>query len=128
MHLPGLPTTKARVIARAASEGWPFEEQKGIGGTRRMYELPAKYWPTQGTSVAAPMVAKVIGTIAAGSAKVDTVKLELAIRALSEWESERGVHVSDERRPAVIAVLYEYLQNHEEDGEQAMSVVLRALG
>jgi hypothetical protein len=43
MHLPDLPATKARVIDRATGEGWPYEEKKGLGGTRRMYEIPTRY-------------------------------------------------------------------------------------
>lgn len=127
MKLPGLPATKARVIQRATAEGWPYEEMKGVGGTRRMYSVPEKY--LAGTSLAAPIAAKVIGAIAAGSSKVDPVKLETAIRALNEWEIERNVKVNSDRRPAVIAILYDYLQNAEEEGgEEAMAVVLRALG
>jgi hypothetical protein len=92
-----------------------------------MYSVPEKY--LAGTSLAAPIAAKVIGAIAAGSSKVDPVKLETAIRALNEWEIERNVKVNSDRRPAVIAILYDYLQNAEEEGgEEAMAVVLRALG
>jgi hypothetical protein len=129
LKLDGLPTSKVGVRALADREGWPYEEVKGVGGTRRMYSVPEKYLAVEGTSLAAPIAAKVIGAIAAGSSKVDPVKLELAIRALSEWEVERQVKVAEDRRPAVIAILYDYLQNADVDGgEEAMAVVLRALG
>lgn len=129
MRLEGLPTTKASVIDRATREQWLFEERKGLGGTRRVYEIPARYLPGAapgGEGVAEPKRnGTVIGTVAAGSSKVNPVLLDLAIRALTEWEQERHFKVADDRRSAVIAILYDYLQ---EDGEDAMDVVLRALG
>lgn len=130
LKLPGLPTSKVAIISKAQREGWYFEEATGIGGTRRVYELPAKYLPqdssaTAGSSLEPPHVAKVAGVIAAGSSKVDQNKLALAIRALDEWERERGVKVSEERRPAVISVLYGYLERGE---AEELEVVLKALG
>lgn len=125
MQLPGLPTTKARVIERAASEGWPFEEQKGRGGTRRLYEIPEKY--LAGTSYAAPEIAKTVaGTIAAGSADVDLRLLTLAVRALDEWEQERGVKVSSERRAVVLNFLYDYLRKGGNEG--VLDEFLKAVG
>jgi hypothetical protein len=50
MRLPGLPTTKANVIARAEKEGWFYEEAKGVGGTRRLYQVPEQYLPTPAVS------------------------------------------------------------------------------
>lgn len=97
-----------------------------------MYELPEKYLKAISTNPPAPLQAgaQVVGTVAGGTNRVDTVKLELAIRALTEWEAERSIKVPDDRRPAVIAILYDYLQNAPElnEGEKAMAVVLRALG
>ncbi|MGO4380341.1 DNA-binding protein [Pseudoduganella sp. RAF53_2] len=130
LALPGLPKSKPGVIARASAEGWKFETQKGIGGTKRLYEVPAKYFAgtVHARFEAARETAHVAGTVAGGTNKVDTEKLELAIRALTEWEKERNIQVSADRRPALIALLYEYLQNHLEEGPDAMQRVLRALG
>jgi Mu DNA-binding domain len=134
MKLPGLPHTKSSVITRATREGWHFEEAKGVGGTKRLYAIPTRYLAqnaqdTRGTSLEAPTVAKVVGAIAAGSSKVDPAMLEIAMRALTEWEAERDITVAPERRPAVIAILYDYLQDAEAgEGAEAMAVVLRALG
>lgn len=133
LKLPGLPSTKVGVHGLAEREGWYFEESKGVGGTRRLYEVPAKYLPYEkGTSGTEHKIAEPssppygkVGTIAAGSSTVDPAKLELAIRAVDEWELERGIKIDKERRPAVIAILYDHLQR---GGEEQMSVVLRALG
>jgi len=130
MNLPGLPKSKGRVIDRAKAEGWQFEERKDVGGVRRMYEIPEKY--LAGTSYSEPVVlqavTQVAGTVAGGSNRVDTGKLELAITALAGWEQKRNIQITPERRSAVIALLYEYLETHSEEGPEAMERVLRALG
>lgn len=43
MRLPGLPTTKSSILSRAAKEGWRYEEQYGIGGIRKVFEIPEHY-------------------------------------------------------------------------------------
>ena len=127
LKAPGLPISKVGVRALAEREGWPWEDKKGVGGTRRMYAIPEKYLAE--TSHAAPQISKVVGHVAAGRSKVDTAKLELAMRALSEWEKERNIKVADDRRPAVIALLYEHLEGIEaEEAQEAMALVLRAVG
>lgn len=127
LKLPGLPGTKVGVRNLADREGWRYEERKGVGGTRRVYEVPARYvgQDTARTSLESPRIGKVVGAIAAGTAKVDTKKLTLAIRALDEWEKERGVKVSEDRRPAVISVLYGFLERGD---DEELAVLLKALG
>lgn len=122
MRLLGMPTTKANVMIRAAKESWDYIESPGPGGVRRLYKLPAKY----GESVP-PHAEPVAGTIAGGTAEVDLRKLELAIKALEEVEERQGVRIAAERRPAVIAVLYQFLVKSESQGTEALDVVLRAL-
>lgn len=43
MRLPGFPISRDNVRARAEREGWYCEERKGLGGGRRVYEIPAHY-------------------------------------------------------------------------------------
>ncbi|NWK80329.1 LexA family transcriptional regulator [Aquitalea sp. LB_tupeE] len=45
LQLPGLPTTKVAIAAKAARESWYFEERTGLGGTRKVYALPGQYMP-----------------------------------------------------------------------------------
>lgn len=40
LGLPGIPTTKTAVLAKATREGWQHREVKGLGGTRREYQPP----------------------------------------------------------------------------------------
>lgn len=44
LRLPGLPTTKANVLARAQREGWEYEEVTGLGGLRKLFEVPEIYF------------------------------------------------------------------------------------
>lgn len=127
MRLPGLPTSKGKVIARATSEGWPFDEQKGVGGTRRVYEIPDKYLPAdQAAEETRPMVAPIVGTIAAGTAKVDTELMQLVVRTLKEWSRERGIKIPEDREGAIIAVLYNYISKGADQDE--IDQLLKALG
>lgn len=127
LKIDGLPASKAGVRTLAEREGWPYEEKKGVGGTRRLYSLPERY--LAGTSYVAPPIAKVAGFVAAGRLSLDGTKLATALRALEEWEKSRGVTIATERKAAVITILYDYLEAAEEgEGEEAMAKVLKALG
>ena len=110
MKLPGLPATKARVIQRATSEGWPYEEMKGVGGTRRMYTVPEKYLPVvaqEGVENSAD-ASVVAGAITSGG-RADPELLGIAIQAFEEFAASKGVVFLPERKAAVIALLYDYL-------------------
>ncbi|MYM80568.1 hypothetical protein GTP44_01160 [Duganella sp. FT50W] len=82
--------------------------------------LPAK--------AAQPPAKSLAGTIAGGTGQVNVLQLELAIKAVDKWEQTRDAKIDPERRPAVIAVLYEFLSKSENAGDAAIDVVLRALG
>src|SRR5574343_130252 len=41
MQLPGLPTSKSAMLARAEREGWPYEERSARGGTTKHFAVPA---------------------------------------------------------------------------------------
>lgn len=131
LGIPNLPATKVGMRAFAEREGWPFENATGVGGTKRLYKLPSKYAAHGATGSSEGGVVgptDVAGYVVGGSSQVDPAMLESAIRALAEWEAEKGIRVSDERRPAVIAILYDYAQrSFGTDGGSAMAVVLRAL-
>ncbi|MCD5362761.1 MULTISPECIES: DNA-binding protein [Chromobacterium] len=121
MRLPGLPTSKQAVIARAAAEGWYYEEKKGIGGTRRVYEVPAQY--LSAVEVAVPLSTeltptgqieaaqeeKVAGTIMPGGRSVDLETIKFVDAVLEEWLQKKGLRLKPERRAGILAVLCDYL-------------------
>lgn len=154
MNLPGLPTTKAKILARAEKEEWHYEIKIGLGGRRKMFVVPQCYLPTDGVAsgqtvteaahsryvssdpekgTATPVGGsggKVVGAVIAGSSQGDMDRIQLVIRAVSEWEEERGIKIDEARRPAVIAVLYDYVKKAEEAGEGTAGIdrFLKALG
>ncbi|MBX9267691.1 hypothetical protein [Chromobacterium violaceum] len=115
MHLPGLPKSKPALIARAQSEGWYFEERKGLGGTRRVYEIPTRYLG-EGDTLSAGAVT-LAGTIVAGSSDIDLSKLQMVETVLDEALRARGLEIAPERRGAVVAFLYDYaMKGGNQDG------------
>lgn len=117
MGLPGLPTTRANVHARAESEGWYFETGTGQGGVRRVYEVPARYLAAaDGESAGKPTEADagqastvVAGAIQPGPAGVDLALVRFADEVLEQWLQNNGLILKPERRAAVLAVLIDYL-------------------
>jgi hypothetical protein len=118
MRIPGLPSTKARIIDRATAESWAFVEAKGVGGTRRLYELPMRYVTEAPVERGAVHASDASTTIVAGG-KADMEKLALAIRALEEFAAEERITIDPERKSAIIAVLYDYLQKGAGSGDVA---------
>lgn len=131
----GLPKDLVSAVLRSAEDYQPIRRTllklsqatgKSVGWWLTGVETDA---PTEALTPGAAS-SKVAGTIVSGSNQVDLAKLELAMRALSEWEVERGLTVSADRRPAVVALLYDYLVKAEAEGKglEAIDIVLRAIG
>ena len=110
MHLPGLPKTKANILARAAKEGWKFENTKGVGGTRSLFEIPEQYLVGEDEEAMPPEAhesGKVIGTIAGG--RVDPKLLETVIRVMDEFAIEQDIAWIPERKASIAVLLYDYI-------------------
>lgn len=118
LGLPGLPSSKVAIAARAEREGWYSEQATGLGGTRRVYELPARYARQVDANEATRVEA-------ASRPGVDLELLRLATVALEEWLADRSLSLAPERKADVIAVLYDYLTKGADKAE--MSRMLRAL-
>ncbi|MBI3712630.1 MAG: hypothetical protein HY253_06680 [Burkholderiales bacterium] len=134
MNLPGLPTTKANVLARAEKEAWPYETTVGRGGARKMFEIPsayqADYKPYENDSqpLAKPAATtKVVGAIT-GGAIVNSKQLATAMRALDEYLKENGLVIDEpEVKAKIVAILYKYLQKgaEGEDVQELLQVMMR---
>lgn len=115
MGLPGLPMSKAAIIARAASEGWPFEEQKGLGGKRRVYEIPARYVRGQdsGGHPDSPE-ARLHGELKNLKKSVpytDSDLLKGIVIAVERWIAKNHFDDDPERKAALIAALFDIAKN-----------------
>jgi hypothetical protein len=116
MGLPGLPTTKARIIGRASSERWYSEERKGLGGTRRIYAIPEKYLlPEQHQRSKEDddlqrAKERVLEVRRAGRIDDDAL-LRAVILTVERWSKKKGIHSPDpEKKAALISLLFRYFQ------------------
>lgn len=114
-RLSGLPTTKSSILARAAKEGWRYEEQYGIGGIRKVFEVPDRYLLSdkrikQGVISARQDLEKYFVDDSVGqdelSAQVNEIKLALAARIMEEWLEAEKLVLSHEKKGSFIALLY----------------------
>lgn len=124
LKLPDLPTTKLAIATRAEREGWYSEERTGLGGKRRVYELPRRYLG-EGMGTAAPPKESKPSGVVEGRAQVDVEMLRVATQALEEWLQEKGLGLPPDRKAAVVAVLYDYLAKGANRDE--MLLMIRAM-
>ena len=119
MRLPGLPTTKSSILSRAAKEGWRYEEQYGIGGIRKVFEIPEHYLVLahgETAGIAAYQNAERYRVKRTGaendiSGSVNTAKLTAAAQVVEKWDSEEKIGMSPDKKSAIIAIFYKILMN-----------------
>ncbi|MFZ3000658.1 MAG: DNA-binding protein [Undibacterium umbellatum] len=122
MHLPGLPTTIANIHARAKSEGWPYTTKVGLGGTRKLYEVPGHYLTDKKADQVSGAPSRqeshnIVGAIADGE-QVNTARLASAIRALDEYLTENNLVIDDpDRKAEIVTFLYKYLEKKASEGD-----------
>jgi transcriptional regulator with XRE-family HTH domain len=131
----GLPKDLVTAVVRGKDDYQPI--RRTLEKLARATGRPVSWWLTgeegdtpQGPSPEhsrASAKAPVVGTAVGGSSRIDPELLEIAARALREWEEARHIKVAEERRSAIVAVLYNHLIEAEASGESADAVVLRGL-
>ncbi|MEX3688893.1 DNA-binding protein [Paraburkholderia sp. BR14263] len=135
LRLPGLPATKARIIERATSEGWYFEERKGVGGTRRMYQVPEEYFdqesgrpvskrPVVLNEIASQKVRRLLRKTDMGDAEI----VEAIALGVKNWIRNNRLEVSDEREAALIALLFSYFREEGGLSREKLEDMLRKVG
>jgi len=129
MKLPGLPSSRDNIRARAEREGWPYEERVGQGGVRRVYELPARYLSI-GASGGIPrtdIAAEDFTTQDVIRQEADPKLIEQALRAVEQWLLAKGLQMTPERKSAAVVALYDYLRVKKDIDEEDIQRFLRAL-
>ncbi len=121
MRLSGLPTTKSSILARAAKESWSYEEQYGIGGVRKVFEIPDRYLLTDRRIKPSVMSARqnlekyLVGDAGAQdehTVNLDESKLALSARIMEEWIEEEKLVLSHKRKGNLIALLYKIVSRN----------------
>ncbi|WP_413672296.1 DNA-binding protein [Massilia cellulosiltytica] len=123
LNLPGMPKSKVAIAAMAKREGWRTEERTGLGGVRRVYELPERF---RSPVTRAEVLGRMPIVAIAGGTKADAELLAMAVQAVEEWCQETGRTLSPGRKGSVIAVLYDYLIKG--GGEEDVKTLLQAVG
>lgn len=99
LGLPGIPTTKTAVLAKAKREQWPHVEVKGVGGTRWEYQPPAGVMLAIKDKVATDLFKSTAPVVvAAQPAAASQVAVAAAPSALKDWQKRTA-----EARAALLA-------------------------
>lgn len=138
LNIPGLPSTREGTQKKAEREGWYSEERIGLGGKRKIYEIPAHYLARldsqQGEPVdqnARPRVARTpvnhsmarepmpeIDAKAFIGAEGREEKLRI-LGAIEVWLYDQRLTLEMEHKLRVVELLHEYAkQNGALDDEQ----------
>lgn len=134
MGLPGMPTSRDNVRIRAEKEHWPAEEQKGVGGTRKVYEIPAHYLDSQ-TQVVSEDGAAAPAKAAKGSGNVvvlDSARkqqermLEIG-RAVDQWLLESNLVMDLDKKYTLIDLLYKYFEREKLIDNDKLTDILRKM-
>lgn len=112
---PGLPTSKAAMIARADREAWPYVEVTGVGGLRREYAPPANVMEAVKARVAQRLVTAVQPT-----ANVPAVRVAQQ-RELLETDAQR---LTADARKGILTTLDRLMEQCHISRETAMITLL----
>lgn len=137
MNLPGLPTSKGKLLARAKKEEWYTETRIGLGGVRKVFKIPAFYLPgytppnhnaKSSVELRQNAINERASKVAAEAAEtlgdqVDPERLALAIQHVDSFLLERGIAVPPKRRSEIIVIIYHYLKGN--SGESEVKTLLK---
>lgn len=137
MALPGLPTSKGKLLARAAKEDWYAETRVGLGGIRKVFKIPEFYLPgyvppnhdaKSSSEIRRDAIHERAAKVAVEAQEalgdqVDPERLAMAIRHVDNFLLKRGLGVSPQRRSEIIVILYHYLKGN--SGEQEVDTLLK---
>ena len=124
MRLPGLPTTKSSILSRAAREG--------IGGIRRVFEIPDRYLVAAHGSVVGRMAGQETGRYLIrhdeaekDAAALDAGMLAEAAQVLEKWDLDERVGLPADEKGRLIAMCYKMLADGVAAGD--LSALLAAV-
>lgn len=119
MGLPGLPSTKAAIMAKAEREGWQYEEQTGRGGLRRAYHVPARYFVESGGAADQQQHESKLNEVAGQRVKrfisqekmTDSEIVEQIALGVEKWIGNNDLPASPEKKAALVALLFSYFRD-----------------
>jgi len=105
LKLPGLPTSRDNIRARAEREGWYAEDVVGRGGVRRVYQLPEKYLNNAALTIPSTGEAR---SAQPAPAMLDIEKLQMVETVLDRVLRQKGLALQSDKRGSVVACMYDY--------------------
>lgn len=140
LRLPGLPTTKANVLARAEKERWRFEEATGLGGVRKVFEVPERYLagierPSAASSRASSKrdgellqkAADYVKQAREHGGMTDAELIQEIVVGVERWLARNKLHPDVEKKAALISLLFRYFQSDGALDEAKMDKLLKAV-
>lgn len=116
MRLPGFPTSRVAIRTRAERESWPYVETKGIGGTKRLYDLPAAVRALVSEKLAADAIRQ-----SGASTVVEPKRSALQQQELLQTDAQR---LTADARKGILTTLDRLMAQCHISREAAMTTVL----
>ena len=142
MGLPGLPATKVAIASRAAREGWPVKGETGLGGQRKVYQIPEAYLvrraesrdatkqvydPTMGSGGMLKAATDYVDEARKHGDVSDAELIREIVLGVERWLEKNGAHPDAERKAALISLLFRYFQTDGALDTEKMDQLLRAV-
>jgi len=146
LGLPGLPSTKVAIAARAEREKWPVKAATGLGGQRKVYKVPDSYIrSTESPGAKAPERPTQVYDPAAGSGEMlmaaaqyvadarmkgemtDADLIREVVLGVERWLERNEAHPDIEKKAALISLLFRYFQTDGVLDEAKMDQLLKAV-
>ena len=126
------------MAARAEKEGWYSEGRTGLGGMRRVYEIPAQYLqnsaPESGSNVDTGLLDAQLEGMRKQMAEMgrttqldDMELLEAVIRGVERWIARNDLPPDPDKKAALVTLLYSYFKGVGQLDQGKLEELLKAV-
>jgi hypothetical protein len=143
LGLPGLPSTKVAIAARAEREEWPVKAATGLGGQRNLYQLPERYVradggepsedrarvydPALGSGGMLLEASKYVAEARKQGGMADAELVQEIVLGVEKWLERNNAHPDAEKKAVLISLLFRYFQSDGGVDEVKMDKLLKAV-
>ncbi|WP_175992343.1 hypothetical protein [Burkholderia vietnamiensis] len=146
LGLPGLPSTKVAIAARAEREKWPVKAATGLGGQRKVYKVPDRYIgssdlstdaaakrpagaydPEAGSGAMLMAAAEYVAEARKKGEMTDADLIREVVLGVERWLERNHAHPDVEKKAALISLLFRYFQTDGVLDEAKMDQLLKAV-
>lgn len=146
LRLPALPTTKVAIAARAEREKWAFKVTTGLGGQRKVYQVPEEYVnpapsakpakdggaagvydPMAGSGAMLQAAAEYVTQARRQGEMNDAELIREVVLGVEKWLERNNAHPDAEKKAALISLLFRYFQTDGVMDQSKMDELLKAV-